>query len=175
MTDSSPWLARRIYLELCDTERRRAIARAFWRFASPEERAQAAAALAQAMRFREPALRKAPVEKRADWLLARLNDPRFGQFFEVALVAYHTGIAKELLAACLDQWGVPHKDGLIEAEEPPIPSEEAIESSLPGLAERFPMPDLLLYLASAGLLMGDAWAKACWPVVDRHRPAPAAG
>lgn len=166
MTEN-PWTVRRILTELCDLERRQAIALAFWRHASGEERSAAITRLAQAMRFREVALRKAPAEKRADWLLARLADPRLAHLFEVALVAYHTNQAKELLAACLDRWGVPHQDGLIEVEDPPVPSAEAVVASLPELEERFPRRDLLLYLASAGLLMGPGWAEATWPAVDR--------
>jgi hypothetical protein len=171
MTESTPWTARRILLELCDADRRRAIAIAFWRHATAEERAAATLRLAQIMRFREVAFKKAPIERRAEWLLARLADPRFTHLFEVALVAFHTHEASELLAACLDRWGIPHQNGVIEVESPPVPSAEAVASAFGELQPRFARADLLLYFAAAGLLMGEGWAESSWPLVDREMAA----
>jgi hypothetical protein len=32
--------------------------------------------------------------------------------------------------------------------------------------------DVMIYLATAGLLMADAWREATWPVVDEMSPTP---
>src|SRR5688572_3943131 len=105
---SEPWTARRILTELCDRPRRDAVAVAFWRHAEPQSRLIASAELARALSFRELKLRQAPVEKKAAWLLSRLPAPRFAEIFETALMVYHTSSARELMAACLDRWGIAH-------------------------------------------------------------------
>jgi hypothetical protein len=175
---AEPWTARRILTELCDRDRREAVLVAFWRHAEPGSRAVATLELARALSFREVKLRQAPVEKKAAWLLSRLPSPRFTEVFETALMVYHTSAARELMAACLDRWGIAHQDGILEGDEHAPPDESAVEAALGELRERFLLADLLLYLATVGLLMEPVragWAAAAWPVVDRHRGEPSPG
>lgn len=165
------WTSRRILREICDADRRRAILTAFWQHAEPDAQRSALARLAKTLRFREETLRKAPLERKAGLLAAQLDAPAFEESFETALLAYHTGQARGLLAACLDFWHIPHVDGSIEAEDYRPPSPDEVERAVDSLRDRFDIRDLMLYLATAGLLMGaavPAWRESTWPLVDRH-------
>jgi hypothetical protein len=100
--------------------------------------------------------------------LAEFQEP-----LEIGLMTYHTTRARELLAAFLDFWKIPHEDGSIETDDYTVPSLSEAGKAVEALRERFLMRDILLYLATAGLLMGSsepAWREATWPLVDRFLP-----
>jgi hypothetical protein len=160
------WTARRILKELADPARRNRILVTFWKHAEPATKLLAAAQLARALHFREETLKKMPVEKRADLLASRIGVPEFDQFFEAALLQYHTHHAAEMMAAFLDRWGVPHTNGAIESDEYTVPTADRVRAAVNELADAYDRRDIALYLASAGLLMGDEWRAATWPVVD---------
>ncbi|HSP33210.1 MAG TPA: hypothetical protein VLU46_02720 [Thermoanaerobaculia bacterium] len=159
------WTAKRILKELADNARRNRILQSFWKHAEPASRLLAAAQLAKALHFREETLKKMPAEKRADLLASRIGVPEFEQFFEAALLTYHTHHATDMMAAFLDRWGVPHTNGAIEADEYKVPTAADVRSAVNELTS-FDRHDVALYLASAGLLMGEEWRAATWPVVD---------
>jgi len=159
------WTARKILKELADAARRNRILVSFWKHAEPATRLLASAYLAKALHFREETLKKMPAEKRADLLASRIGVPEFDQFLEAALLTYHTHNAGELMAAFLDRWGVPHTNGAIESDEYKVPTADQVREAVHELAA-FDRRDVALYLASAGLLMGDEWRAATWPVVD---------
>jgi hypothetical protein len=92
--------------------------------------------------------------------------PEFDQFLEAALLQYHTHNAAEMMGAFLDKWGIPHVNGSIEAEEYKPPTADEVRAAVGELSGQFDRRDIALYLASAGLLMGDDWQEAMWPVVD---------
>ena len=173
------WNAKRILKELADGGRRIRILVSFWKHAEPASKLMASAQLAKALHFREETLKKMPVEKRAELLASRIGFPEFEQFFEAALLTYHTHYANDLMAAFLDRWGVPHTNGSIEADEYKVPTADEVRTAVNELTA-FDRHDVAVYLASAGLLMGDAWRAATWPVVDEmqgeraSRPQPAA-
>jgi hypothetical protein len=160
------WSARRIFKELTDSEQRKHILSAFWRYGEPASRALALVHLAKALHFREETLRKMPVEKRAELLAARAGQPEFEQFLEAALMQHHTHEKNAMMAAFLDRWQVPHVNGSIEAEDYTPPTAGQVRSTVAELEGTFDRRDIALYLASAGLLMADAWRDATWPVVD---------
>ncbi len=160
------WTARRILKDLADTDRRREILVSFWKNAEPQSRLLAGAYLAKAVHFREETLRKMPADKKADLLGSRIGVPEFDQFLEAALLQYHTHHANEMMAAFLDKWGVPHTKGAIESDDYKAPSIEQVRSAVSELGSAYDRHDISLYLASAGLLMGDEWREAMWPVVD---------
>ena len=160
------WTARRILKELADTRTRKRILAAFWRYAEPSARMLAAHHLAQALHFRDETIRKMSPEKKADLLASRIGSPDFDQFLETALMQYHTREKVEMLTAFLDRWGVPHEDGSIEAEEYARPDSGLVRSAVAELESQYDRRDIALYLASAGLLMDEAWREATWPVVD---------
>jgi len=160
------WDSRRILRELADAEHRQRILRAFWRYADAPTKAVATAQLAKALHFRDETIRKMPADKKSDLLASRIGANEFEQTFETALMQYHTHEANAMMAAFLDRWGVPHVNGSIESDDYKPPSANAVRSAVTELQDRFDRRDVTLYLASAGLLMGDKWREATWPVVD---------
>ena len=159
------WTARRILKELADTDHRRRVLVAFWRYAEPHSKLLAAAQLARALHFREESLRKMPVEKKADLLASRIGAPEFEQILEEALMQYHTHEQKPMMGAFLDHWKVPHVAGSIEADAYDAPDAEAIRGAVKELGT-YDRRDVALYLATAGLLMAEQWRESAWPVVD---------
>ena len=160
------WTARRILKELADGDRRRAVLADFWRHADATSRQGAQRFLAKALSFREVSLRKLPPERRAELLASRLTSPDAEPYAEEALVVYHTRQATALMGAFLDRWGIPHQDGAIVGEETTAPDGAQVREAVAALAGGFERGDIRLYLATAGLVMGDAWRAATWPVVD---------
>ena len=160
------WNARRIFKEIADPERRKRVLVSFWKHAEPATKLLASAHLARALHFREETMKKMPAEKKAELLASRVGVPEFDQFFEAALLQYHTHSANEMMGAFLDRWSVPHNNGSIEAEDYPTPTVEQVRTAVDELGANYDRRDIALYLASAGLLMGEEWASAMWPVVD---------
>jgi hypothetical protein len=160
------WNARRILKELADADLRKAILIDFWKYAEPASKAVATALLAKALHFRDETLRKHPVDKKAELLASRIGAPEFEEQLEVALMQYHTHEANAMMGAFLDKWGVPHVNGSIEAEEYVTPTADQVRNAVRELESTYDRKDVALYLASAGLLMGDEWRDATWPVVD---------
>jgi hypothetical protein len=160
------WDSRRILKDLADAPRRQRILMAFWTHAEPHAKAVAVARLAKAMRFRDESIRKLSLEKKADYLAARAGVPEFEESVELALMQYHTHQANEMMATYLDSWGVPHKDGEIDSDEYKVPSADQVRESVAQIGGRFDKRDTAIYLATAGLLMGEEWRAATWPVVD---------
>lgn len=167
----SEWKARRILKEICDDERRSAVLGAFWKDAEPGMRQLVIAHLARALRFRVETIQKAPLDKKCAWLAMPLAVPELVEAQEMSLMLYHLNHASELLGAFLDFWKIPHTDGSIADDDYTVPGAEAVEKAMEALVPRFGRRDVLLYLATAGLLMGHAetgWREATWPIVDRH-------
>ena len=165
------WTARRILKDLADPDRRRRIAAAFWKHGDPSSKAMAIVQLAKSLHFRDETLRKMPAEKKADLLASRAALPEFEQSLEAALMHYHTHEQNEMLAAFLDLWHIPHVNGSIETEDYTPPTAEQVRDAVRELGGRFDARDVAIYLASLGLLMGEPWDAAAWPVVDEIAPA----
>ena len=173
MTDSLRWSARRIVGELATAELQQEIAATFWRAAEPQPRAAAGAHLAKAMNFRPEFFRKATADKKAEWLLRRSSLPELHEALEMALMLHHTTRRGEMMGAFLDQWGITHVNGTIEEEEYGTPTQQQVKDAVDALKGTYPLRDIVIYLATAGLLMGTAeqgWREATWPVVDELAP-----
>ena len=160
------WTARRILKEIASPERRRQILAAFWRHADNQSKLMAQMQLAKALHFRDETIRKMAPEKKAELLASRIGVAEFDQFLEAGLMAYHTHHANEMMGAFLDRWNVPHENGTIEADEYPTPNADQVREAVKGLEGQYDRRDVTLYLATAGLLMGDEWRESTWPVVD---------
>jgi hypothetical protein len=160
------WTARRILKELADSERRHRIAAAFWKHGDASSKAMAIVQLAKSLHFRDETIRKMPAEKKAELLASRTALPEFEQTLEAALMHYHTHEQNEMLGAFLDVWGIPHVNGSIEVDDYTPPTAEQVRDAVQQLRDRFDARDVAIYLASLGLLMGEPWDSAAWPVVD---------
>jgi hypothetical protein len=160
------WTARRIFKELADTDRRRAILTQFWKHGEAQQRLVVQMHLAKALHFRDETIRKMPAEKKADLLASRIGAPEFDQFLEMALMLYHTHEKKELMSAFLDRWNIPHEDGSIEVDDYPRPTADQVREAVKALEGQFDRGEIRLYLATAGLLMAEDWRDGTWPVVD---------
>jgi hypothetical protein len=159
------WDIKRIYKELADPRQRHEILTAFWRYAEPQARLLATAQLAKMLHFRDETIRKMPNEKKADLLASRIGAHEFDEALAMGLMQYHTHQQEEMLGAFLDEWKVPHDHGAIESDDYKTPTTDQVRDAVRAL-DRFGRRDVALYLASAGLLMGDDWRKSTWPVVD---------
>lgn len=171
-TERTTWSARRILAELCDADLRRTILAAFWKHGDKNSRELATMQLAKALRFRDQTIRAATAEKKAEWLLARAGAPEFEECLELGLMHYHTAQQKELLAAFLDHWNIPHVEGTIETDDYKAPSRDEVAASANALSPQFGARHVAVYLASLGLLMGESekeWREATWPVVDEMK------
>lgn len=165
---NTEWTARRILGSLADPELRKTILTSFWKQADQSLRAVTTAQLAKAMRFREETIRKAPAEKKAEWLGSRVHSPELEEAFEAALMVFHTTRQKDMLTAFLDRWEVPHNEGSIEADDYKVPSVSQVSEAVEALKEQYPLREITVYLASAGLLMAGEWRDATWPVVNKY-------
>lgn len=158
--------ARRILRDLADPERRRRILTDFWRYADASAKAMAIVQLAKALHFRDETIRKMPAEKKADLLASRIGSHEFEQVLEMALMQYHTHEQNEMMKAFLDLWQVPNENGSIEVDDYQVPSADQVRDAVRQLEGRYDRRDVALYLATAGLLMGQEWRASAWPVVD---------
>ena len=134
-------------------------------------RSLALAQLAKAIHFRESSLRKLPAEKRADLLASRVGAADFEEIFEAALLGFHLQERVELMSACLDSWGIEHENGAIGEGDYTVPDDAKLRETLGPLEEQFNRADLILYLATAGLVMGETgseWRGVTWPIVDEQ-------
>lgn len=158
------WTARRILKELADPDRRRAILTTFFKHGDAQHKLVVQMHLARLLHFRDESIRKMPAEKKADLLASRIGVPELDQFLEMALMQYHTLEKSAMMGAFLDRWNVPHENGSIETEDYTPPTVEQVREAVKAL--EFDPVDVRIYLATAGLLMADAWRDATWPVVD---------
>jgi hypothetical protein len=165
------WTARRILKDLADAPLRHAVLVAFWRYADDTARLVAVTQLARALHFREETIRKMPPDKKADLLASRASSPDFEQALEAALMQFHTHERNEMLGAFLDEWKIPHVNGSIEVDDYTVPTPAQVRDAVTALDGRYDRRDVALYLASLGLLMGDEWRAASWPVVDEMASA----
>jgi hypothetical protein len=135
----------------------------------PAARRLADAAIAAALRFREVAVQKLPLERRVAHL-SRLQRPDESLATSL-LLALHLGSRRPMLAAFLDALGIAHENGAIrDAESLGPPPAEALSRACGALAERFPPGDVEVYLASLLALDPDTWGglAAILGVKSRH-------
>jgi hypothetical protein len=169
------WDARRIFKELATEEKRKLILIDFWKFGDDQTKALAILSLARALHFRDETIRKMPLQKKAELLGSRIGSHDFQEMLEAALMQYHTHEANEMMGAFLDLWNIPHKNGSIETEDYKPPVEGQVRDAVRQLESFYDRRDIALYLATVGLLMGEEWRKAAWPVageiVDVKSPA----
>ncbi|ANM29963.1 hypothetical protein ABI59_10855 [Acidobacteria bacterium Mor1] len=112
--------------------------------------------IAMAIRFREVAVRKLPVDKRVNYLVKAVR-PDDG-LAATLLLALHLVERKDMLEAFLNKLGIPNKGGLIdESHDPETPDAETLKAATDHLYESFDDDQVDVYLASLLAMDADAW------------------
>jgi len=103
--------------------------------------------VAQALRFRLPAIRRLPMEKRAQRAKRMLSSSV--QMAELAYELFGSYLMKhkkELITGFLDATGVPHEEGMIDDTSGTLPAEDRIEAAIESLDAEHGADDVTLYL-----------------------------
>ena len=115
---------------------------------------EAIAAIARRMNFRTKSVQALPIDRKARQL-AQMTDVSDAVATR-ALIAYHFSTQRPLMAAFLNALGVANDNGLITAEDVPVPETEQLKAAVGQLAE-FPREDVLLYLRTLTAVDEDTW------------------
>jgi len=154
-----------------EPEERVLAARAYFAHAwtDPSARREGELAIARALRFREEAVRKLSLDKRAGYLAKAVQpaDSLAGSL----LLAFHLEERRALLAAFLDALEIPHDNGMI-AEDHALqaPGKEALVRATEALDARFPAREVDVYLASLLALDPGSW-EGLGDVLEARRSA----
>lgn len=127
--------------------RRVQAAEAFWNEEDGvEQQVEAMALLAKHLKARPKFVQGLPVERLARYLA---HYPAMPEILAARLlVSYHLAQKRALLRTFLDAVGIPHEDGLINAEvEGPV-DKEKLAAGVAALEAAFPVGDVSLYLAT---------------------------
>ena len=128
-------------------EQRLTAAELFWEDdQSTDQQLEAVAAIASHMKFRTKSVLGLALEKRAKYLatLPNLSDAIAAR----ALVNYHLGRQRPMMAAFLDSVGIVHEDGLITQEDVTKPASDKLKAAAAEVAAKFPPEDVALYLST---------------------------
>ena len=104
--------------------------------------------VAEDLRFRPQAVVKLPLEKRAKRARMLLERNRNAELLYELFGTYLMRNKKELVLGFLDETGVEHEDGIIEADDA-APSAEKLPAALKKLEGEHGADDVALYLALA--------------------------
>jgi hypothetical protein len=146
-------------------ERRIEAADLFWNDEhSADQQMEAVASIASHMKFRARSVLTLAPEKRAKYLaqLPNVSDAIAAR----ALVNYHLERQRPMMGAFLDLAGIAHEDGLITEENIPKPDAAKVESAAKALAEKFPVDEVELYLATLVSQDPETW-DALIPLTDK--------
>ena len=120
------------------------------------QRREGEMAIARALRFREEAVRKLPVDKRAGYL-ARAVRPD-DSLASALLLALHVDQRAPLLSTFLDHLGIPHEGGMIsEDHELTAPPPEKLREAVDALYAQHDAAEVELYLSSLLAMDSDTW------------------
>jgi hypothetical protein len=155
--DYSAFRPSRIWKRL-PLERRQEAAELFWGDEqSAEQQVEACAAIATQMKFRAKSVLNLPVDKKTRYLvrLPNVADTVAAR----ALVNYHLGRQRPMMAAFLDALGVAHEDGLIKEETVVKPETDKLRAAADEIAGRFPAEDVALYFATLVSQDPETWGE----------------
>ncbi len=139
-------------------EQRIAAAELFWDDEqSTDQQLEAVAAIASHMKFRTKSVLGLTPDKRARYLatLPNLSDTIAAR----ALVNYHLGRQRAMMAAFLDSVGVTHEEGLITQEQVAKPETGKLQAAAAEVASKFPPADVALYLSTLVSQDPDTWGE----------------
>ena len=131
-------------------------AEAFWRDENARaEQGEAAALIAQRIKFRLKSVLSMPVEKKTRYLVTL---PGISELVAARLlVSYHLQHQRPMMARFLDTLGIRHEDGLIAEEEMSPLSADRVNAAAQTLAESFPADDVSLYFSTLLWQDPDTW------------------
>lgn len=155
--DYSSFRPSRIWKRL-PIERRAEAAELFWSDEqSAEQQVEACASIATHMKFRAKSVLGLPPEKKAKYMvrLPSLADTVAAR----ALVNYHLGRQRPMMAAFLDALGVAHEEGLIKDETIVKPESAHLRSAVEEISGKFPAEDVALYFATLVSQDPDTWGE----------------
>jgi hypothetical protein len=137
-------------------ERRVQAAEAFWREEDGvEQQVEAMALLAKHLKARPKFVQGLPVERLARYLA---HYPAMPDILAARLlVSYHLAHQRPMLRAFLDAIGLPHEDGLINAELEAAVDKDRLAAGVAALEAGFPKGDVSLYLATLLAQDPDTW------------------
>ena len=139
-------------------ERREAAAELFWSDEqSAEQQVEACAAIATQMKFRAKSVLNLPVDKKTRYLVRLPNVA--DSVAARALVNYHLGVQRPMMAAFLDALGIAHDNGLISEETVVKPESEKLRAAAEEIAGKFPAEDVALYFSTLVSQDPDTWGE----------------
>jgi hypothetical protein len=129
------------------SERKSEAAEAFWRDENATaEQGEAAALIAQRIKFRLKSVLSMPIEKKTRHLVTL---PVISELVAARLlVSYHLQHQRPMMARFLDALEIRHEDGLIAEEEMSPPSADRLSAAAQALADSFPADDVSLYFST---------------------------
>lgn len=154
---------------MCTPEQRREILGAFLAEGPREMVAVIDSALASQMHFRPAGLRSMDPTRKVERIVERLEAKDLQSVLKDCLVWFHVTKRVELMSRFLDLCGMAHKDGVVDTGAPPPPPDVA-RQALSDLSA--PQTQVATYLATAGLVMGQAWQAVMWPLVATMQAVP---
>jgi|SRR5215203_1867390 len=139
-------------------EHRTAAAELFWGDEqSAEQQVEACATIATQMKFRAKSVLSLPVEKKTRYLvtLPSVSDAVAAR----ALVNYHLGRQRPMMAEFLDALGVAHEEGLIKDETVVKPESEKLRQAAEQLVAKYPEGDVGLYFSTLVSQDPEIWGE----------------
>lgn len=136
--------------------RRLQAAEAFWNEEDGvEQQVEAMALIAKHLKARPKFVQGLPIERLARYLAHYPGMPDI--LAARLLVSYHLAHQRPMLRAFLDAVGLPHEDGLINAELEGAVANEKLAAGVAALDAAFPKGDVALYLATLLAQDPDTW------------------
>jgi hypothetical protein len=123
--------------------------------------AQALGAACIALRSRPVYLQRQPFEKRAEAIRRALARVAADPIAAEVLAAYFLECRKPLLVEWLDGVGIPHRDGVLEADALPAPDDAKLRAAAQGFLGAEQDPDRRLLLCAFA-----AQEAIEWPALD---------
>jgi hypothetical protein len=136
-------------------DQRLRVSRAFWLDEqATDDQIQAVLVIAQKKKFRPKFVLSLDTDRKAKHLsgLFALPDPIAAR----ALVLYHLADQREMMGTFLDALGIAHENGLIQ-DDGVKPDPEKIQPAVATLKEKYPAPDVSLYLQTLVCQDPETW------------------
>jgi len=134
---------------------RLAVAHAFWQDEeATDDQLQAVMLIAQQKKFRAKSVIALDDDRKARQLASIINLPE--TLAARALIVYHLGTQRPMMAAFLDALGISHENGVIK-EDSAKPDKEKLGPAVTQISGQFPPDDVALYLKTLVCQDPETW------------------